>query len=144
MSSTQENTIEFLSALNTRRENTQSHSGVDSRGSSVFDLPVHSEETPMAVSRPRIWDQTQMQASSSGSRIESQHTAQAELDSNLSEHSYLVISGGTGCNSICSAFGDACYILPVSDDGGSSSEIIRVIGGPSIGLYSYNWDCSWC
>ena len=44
-----------------------------------------------------------------------------------------VISGGTGCNSICSAFGDACYVLPVSDDGGSSSEIIRVLGGPSIG-----------
>ncbi|KAH9855840.1 UPF0052-domain-containing protein [Lenzites betulinus] len=48
--------------------------------------------------------------------------------------SFVVISGGTGCNSICSAFGhSACYILPVSDDGGSSSEIIRVLGGPSIG-----------
>jgi hypothetical protein len=49
--------------------------------------------------------------------------------------SFLVVSGGTGCNSIVSAFGDsACYILPVSDDGGSSSEIIRVLGGPSIGM----------
>ncbi len=47
---------------------------------------------------------------------------------------YLVISGGTGCNSICAAFAQsACYILPVSDNGGSSSEIIRVLGGPSIG-----------
>lgn len=43
--------------------------------------------------------------------------------------SYLVISGGTGCNEICSAFGeDVCYVLPVSDNGGSSSEIIRVLG----------------
>ncbi|KAH8978484.1 UPF0052-domain-containing protein [Lactarius hatsudake] len=50
----------------------------------------------------------------------------------LSE-SYLVISGGTGCNAICTAFARASYVLPVSDDGGSSSEIIRVLGGPSIG-----------
>ena len=47
--------------------------------------------------------------------------------------SYLVISGGTGCNAICAAFAHACYVMPVSDDGGSSSEIIRVLGGPSIG-----------
>ncbi|KAI0044878.1 UPF0052-domain-containing protein [Auriscalpium vulgare] len=47
--------------------------------------------------------------------------------------SYIIISGGTGCNAICSAFARACYVLPVSDDGGSSSEIIRVLGGPSIG-----------
>jgi hypothetical protein len=48
--------------------------------------------------------------------------------------SYLVISGGTGCNAICAAFSlSACYVLPVSDNGGSSSEIIRVLGGPSIG-----------
>ena len=50
--------------------------------------------------------------------------------------SYLVISGGTGCNAICAAFVRACYVLPVSDDGGSSSEIIRVLGGPSIGAIS--------
>ena len=47
--------------------------------------------------------------------------------------SYIVVSGGTGCNAICAAFARACYVLPVSDDGGSSSEIIRVLGGPSIG-----------
>jgi hypothetical protein len=47
--------------------------------------------------------------------------------------SYVVLSGGTGCNAICAAFAQACYVLPVSDDGGSSSEIIRVLGGPSIG-----------
>lgn len=50
--------------------------------------------------------------------------------------SYLVISGGTGCNAICAAFAHACYVMPVSDDGGSSSEIIRVLGGPSIGSYA--------
>ena len=50
--------------------------------------------------------------------------------------SSIVISGGTGGNAICAAFGDEChYVLPVSDDGGSSSEIIRVLGGPSIGTW---------
>ncbi|WWC70730.1 uncharacterized protein I206_104681 [Kwoniella pini CBS 10737] len=48
--------------------------------------------------------------------------------------SYLIISGGTGANSIASAFGNSpAFVLPVSDDGGSSSEILRCFGGPSIG-----------
>lgn len=55
-------------------------------------------------------------------------------DGGKSFPSFVVISGGTGGNAICAAFGDEChYVLPVSDDGGSSSEIIRVLGGPSIG-----------
>ncbi len=59
-------------------------------------------------------------------------------DANDPGPSYLVISGGTGCNAICAAFAQsACYVLPVSDDGGSSSEIIRVLGGPSIGKLSF-------
>ncbi|ORX40050.1 hypothetical protein BD324DRAFT_648662 [Kockovaella imperatae] len=50
------------------------------------------------------------------------------------ELSYVVVSGGTGANSIISAFGPSpAFVLPVSDDGGSSSEILRCFGGPSIG-----------
>ncbi len=93
-----------------------SSAGVDSPGSSVFDLPTGTqirqpsgEHAPTASARP------------------SRELVTEDLPS------FIVISGGTGCNSICSAFGNACYVLPVSDDGGSSSEIIRVIGGPSIG-----------
>ncbi|KIO33688.1 hypothetical protein M407DRAFT_231889 [Tulasnella calospora MUT 4182] len=38
--------------------------------------------------------------------------------------SYLVVSGGTGCNGIASAFGsNVTHVLPVSDNGGSSSEV---------------------
>lgn len=91
-----------------------------SPGSSVFDFPAHRQ---------------------------AEHTAQAPQECtrtlpSLTLHppdsgSFIVISGGTGCNPICSAFGpDACYVLPISDDGGSSSEIIRVLGGPSIGAFS--------
>ncbi len=89
-------------------------SGTNSPGSSVFDLPVTASQERYQTSTP-----------ASGS------TAAA---STQDATSIVVISGGTGGNSICSAFGNACYVLPVSDDGGSSSEIIRVLGGPSIGM----------
>lgn len=91
-----------------------------SPGSSVFDLPATvtklgscapsevSEHVPISIRDP-------------------------EHDLASGELSCLVISGGTGGNAICSAFTNACYVLPVSDDGGSSSEIIRVLGGPSVG-----------
>ncbi|KAH8799563.1 hypothetical protein DL96DRAFT_1564550 [Flagelloscypha sp. PMI_526] len=87
----------------------------DSPGSSVFDLPTHQvvQQQPSAV------------------------TPLSQLKPTSPEPkgpSCVVISGGTGGNAICSAFSpEACYVLPVSDDGGSSSEIIRVLGGPSVG-----------
>ncbi|KAH7065998.1 UPF0052-domain-containing protein [Auriculariales sp. MPI-PUGE-AT-0066] len=79
--------------------------------SSVFDLPVHrgtQRPTPIA-STPKGT------ISLSGDNpFESEDAPRV-----------LVLSGGTGCNAICAAF--------VSDNGGSSAEIIRVLGGPSIG-----------
>lgn len=45
----------------------------------------------------------------------------------------LVISGGSGFNELVGATPCATYVMPISDNGGSSSEIIRVLGGPSIG-----------
>ncbi|GJJ14680.1 hypothetical protein Clacol_008946 [Clathrus columnatus] len=91
---------------------------IPSPGSSVFDLPSTSYEPPRL----------------STGKVE-QNPSIPELNaSEPIDFSLLVISGGTGANSLCSAFGsDACYVLPVSDDGGSSSEIIRVVGGPSVG-----------
>ncbi|EPQ61135.1 UPF0052-domain-containing protein [Gloeophyllum trabeum ATCC 11539] len=90
----------------------------DSPGSSIFDLPAKSPLHTKTSTVP-----------GGPSREYVGFTSTEPKDS----PSFLVISGGTGCNSICSAFGNACYVLPVSDDGGSSSEIIRVLGGPSIG-----------
>lgn len=53
----------------------------------------------------------------------------------LELQSYCVIGGGTGVNSFVGAF-SACahtsYILPISDDGGSSSEIQRVLGSSEL------------
>ncbi|OSD05676.1 UPF0052-domain-containing protein [Trametes coccinea BRFM310] len=96
------------------------NSGADSPGSSVFDLPIQSGQ-PQATPDKHL-------------RMTSGQSTELLEPTSSDETSFVVVSGGTGCNSICPAFGRAaCYILPVSDDGGSSSEIIRVLGGPSIG-----------
>lgn len=49
----------------------------------------------------------------------------------------FVVGGGTATNSVVGVFGslagEITYVLPISDNGGSSSEILRVLGGPAIG-----------
>lgn len=49
----------------------------------------------------------------------------------------VVLSGGTATNDLVSLFNsistNITYVLPILDNGGSTSEIIRVIGGPAIG-----------
>ncbi len=55
----------------------------------------------------------------------------------LESTSLVIFSGGTALNSICSELSSlthrVCHVLPMSDDGGSSREIIRVAGGPAVG-----------
>jgi len=92
----------------------------DSPGSSVFNLPA-------TVTKLKIFTSNDASGRVPISIGASEHGTPS------AEPSFLVISGGTGGNAICSAFTNACYVLPVSDDGGSSSEIIRVLGGPSVG-----------
>lgn len=105
----------------------------DSPGSSVFDLPVYqATQTPTLEKRPLPFLAVDSQPLNATDDTESgEYEPHTKLEQ--PSYSYLVISGGSGGNAICSAFADACYVLPVSDDGGSSSEIIRVLGGPSIG-----------
>ena len=53
----------------------------------------------------------------------------------------IVFSGGSAANNLVDVFNEvinnnACsltYLIPISDNGGSSSELIRVFGGPGIG-----------
>ncbi|BGP57044.1 hypothetical protein JCM8202_004518 [Rhodotorula sphaerocarpa] len=57
-------------------------------------------------------------------------------DTLLENEDLCIIGGGTGCNAVVGAFAGAkrvSYCLPVSDDGGSTSEIQRVLGGPALG-----------
>ena len=53
----------------------------------------------------------------------------------------VVFSGGSAANNLVDVFNEVIeknncaltYIIPISDNGGSSSELIRVFGGPGIG-----------
>lgn len=49
----------------------------------------------------------------------------------------VIVSGGTATNELVPLFSrlpaPVTYVLPILDNGGSTSEIIRVIGGPAIG-----------
>lgn len=52
-----------------------------------------------------------------------------------------VFSGGSAANNLVDVFSavrdskqcSLSYIIPISDNGGSSSELIRIFGGPGIG-----------
>ncbi|KAE9985749.1 hypothetical protein BLS_005715 [Venturia inaequalis] len=53
----------------------------------------------------------------------------------------VVFSGGSAANNLVDVFREVCegkkcrlsYVIPISDNGGSSSELIRVFAGPGIG-----------
>ena len=109
----------------------------DSPGSSIFDLPTQPSRTTSGPSTksPSVNPATP-NAEATDALDQPDHAPEKGGEAGPS---FLVVSGGTGCNSICAAFGNACYVLPVSDDGGSSSEIIRVLGGPSIGEFVVYW-----
>ncbi|XP_021811491.1 uncharacterized protein YNL011C isoform X2 [Prunus avium] len=51
--------------------------------------------------------------------------------------SLLVFSGGTAFNGVVEELKNfttrVAHVLPVSDDGGSTAEIVRVLGGPAVG-----------
>lgn len=59
---------------------------------------------------------------------------------------------GTAANSLVSVFnriaekqsGPLNYVIPISDNGGSSSELIRVIGGPSESMARAVKNCQVC
>ncbi|KAG8980603.1 hypothetical protein FRB90_007604, partial [Tulasnella sp. 427] len=74
-------------------------SRINSAASSVFDLPITKDavQSRDAIVRTR--------SPPTSSHLEDQTP------------SYLVVSGGTGCNGIVSAFGsNVTYVLPVSDN----------------------------
>ncbi len=59
----------------------------------------------------------------------------------LPKRKVVVFSGGSAANSLVDVFNEVIeknnctltYVIPISDNGGSSSELIRVFGGPGIG-----------
>ena len=66
----------------------------------------------------------------------------AEENARKSDRSYgpkiTIFSGGTAFNSVVTVFTQNLsnridFILPISDNGGSTKEIVKVLGGPAIG-----------
>ena len=66
------------------------------------------------------------------------------ISPNPSGHSGIVVfSGGSAANNLVEVFesvreankGRLSYVIPISDNGGSSSELIRVFGGPGTSTY---------
>ncbi|OKL61167.1 hypothetical protein UA08_03539 [Talaromyces atroroseus] len=63
------------------------------------------------------------------------------MDDSTPNRGIVVFSGGSAANSLVDAFDTVraskqCllnYVIPISDNGGSSSELIRIFGGPGIG-----------
>ncbi|KUJ09927.1 UPF0052-domain-containing protein [Mollisia scopiformis] len=59
----------------------------------------------------------------------------------MNKRHIVVFSGGSAANNLVDVFGKVAedkgcslsYVIPISDNGGSSSELIRVFGGPGIG-----------
>lgn len=58
----------------------------------------------------------------------------------------VVFGGGTATNSLVDVFENIresrncslSYVIPISDNGGSSSELIRVFGGPGVYLTNFS------
>ncbi|KAK9088945.1 hypothetical protein Scep_028027 [Stephania cephalantha] len=68
-----------------------------------------------------------------------QNSSHSVASSSANNHhpSMLVFSGGTAFNGVVEELKKlttrVAHVLPVSDDGGSTAEIVRVLGGPAVG-----------
>lgn len=68
-------------------------------------------------------------------------TIQITETTSMLSRKLVVFSGGSAANSLVDVFDEVInrnncslsYVIPISDNGGSSSELIRVFGGPGIG-----------
>ncbi|CAI5458024.1 unnamed protein product [Closterium sp. Yama58-4] len=102
------------------------------------DLPVLAAVTPGSAPTLGAADPWSDAPFSVGSHRSAHADACASMEGHLcKEPSLLVFSGGTAFNAVAEELHEwttaVAHVLPVSDDGGSTAEIVRVIGGPAIG-----------
>ena len=72
--------------------------------------------------------------------IDESHTRSASPAPRALGGGIVIFSGGSAANSLVEIFNEVrdanrttlSYVIPISDNGGSSSEIIRVFGGPGM------------
>ncbi|KAG6477494.1 uncharacterized protein LOC122024158 [Zingiber officinale] len=87
---------------------------------------------------PRPLPSAVSMAATSANRSARAHSSSPSPRSNPSDPpSLLVFSGGTAFNGVVEELKRlttrVAHVLPVSDDGGSTAEIVRVLGGPAVG-----------
>ncbi|KAG5235049.1 Maternal effect embryo arrest [Salix suchowensis] len=86
---------------------------------------------PKPIPRPLVLSMASLHCSSSPSSSISNSSPRP------SQPSLLVFSGGTAFNGVVEELKQlttrVAHVLPVSDDGGSTAEIVRVLGGPAVG-----------
>ncbi len=110
--------------------------GAGSPPPATLEQPLHGTATneqhlAQDYSGAQSADASVLNAGTLPHHIDASHATHSTLEAALGET--LVISGGSGYNDLVGATPGATYVMPISDNGGSSSEIIRVLGGPSIG-----------
>jgi hypothetical protein len=70
-----------------------------------------------------------------------------QTNGNFKAKGIVVFSGGSAANNLVDVFSTVredkkcplSYIIPISDNGGSSSELIRVFGGPGMYIAGHNY-----
>ncbi|XP_019440203.1 PREDICTED: uncharacterized protein YNL011C-like [Lupinus angustifolius] len=87
-----------------------------------------------------FFNTTSLTSSSMASFHSSNRHRRCYSNPNLTTHpepALLVFSGGTAFNGVVEDLKNfttrVAHVLPVSDDGGSTAEIVRVLGGPAVG-----------
>ena len=81
-------------------------------------------------------------------RLASEPSTSLVPSRNQSQGNIVVFSGGSAANNLVDVFNEVreanqstlSYIIPISDNGGSSSELIRVFGGPGEHVYGQSLD----
>lgn len=90
-----------------------------------------------------VLQSSSLQSSSSGFALSSLSKRRPSIyrsyrQPRVGEPALVVFSGGSGFNSAAEEMNKklttrVTHVLPVSDDGGSTAEIVRVLGGPAVG-----------
>ena len=95
---------------------------------------VQALETALSAERDKVAELTaQVAALASSPRGSPRDT----LDGEWWQPELVMFTGGSGFNALCAELKRyttrVAHVLPVSDDGGSTAEIVRVLGGPAVG-----------
>ncbi|CAK7350433.1 unnamed protein product [Dovyalis caffra] len=96
----------------------------------LFHFFPSSSSFPKTKPKPLVLSMASIQCRCSSSSI-------SNSSPRPSQPSLLVFSGGTAFNGVVEELKRlttrVAHVLPVSDDGGSTAEIVRVLGGPAVG-----------